>query len=264
MSYTEFLRTKMASQRKVLNVQNTTDASSFTTKTRMQATQTFFADGTSKGTLGISTDRPTNNHQAVSTKKNSSRPPDASVYTAYRGGQGISQDLPYRTGGKKIVDCVLPPDMTETWKYSSASDHMRSVKCNDTLTNIPDAPGDSKFVDNTISLSAMHPSKLAGCINNFNIENPNHTHSPGIDVDCGRLSRVVEKPFFMQSPPMPQGPNVSSHKVGSYYTPLSGYVENKHGYVQPTRPTSVAPGGQGQQVAQLKINRPTLFNIKPV
>jgi len=254
----------MASQQKVLNVKNTTDASSFTTKARMQATQTFFADGTSKGTLGISTDRPTNNHQAVSTTKNSGRPPDASVYTAYRGHQGISQDLPYRAGGKKTLDCVIPPVVSAPWKYSSASDRMRSVKCNDKLTNIPDAPGDSKFVDNTISLSAMHPSKLAGCTNSRQLETPNHIHSSGIDVDCSRLSRAGNKTFFMQSPPMPQGPNVSSHKVGSYHTPLSGYVENKRGHVEPTRPTPVAPGGQGQQVPQLKINNPTLFNIKPV
>jgi hypothetical protein len=100
------------------------------------------------------------------------------------------------------------------------------------------------------------------CCNN-NIEDPNHTHSPGIQVAVDNQRYALGKKFFMANPPLPQGPNVSKHKVGGYIGHRSKYIENKHGHVDPTRPTPKAPGGQGQNPANLKINKPTLFGIKP-
>uniref|UniRef100_A0A6C0EP23 Uncharacterized protein n=1 Tax=viral metagenome TaxID=1070528 RepID=A0A6C0EP23_9ZZZZ len=247
----------MAAETKVIAVQKPTDASMYITKKRMVATQVFFQDGTSVGTLTKQTDRPVYNNASVSYKKATGKPVDASIYTAYRGHNGIDKDLPYRAGGKKELPCVNPRT-SGNWRYSSASSVTKSkVSC---PAERGDDISDIKFVDNTISLSAMHP-RMVGCCDH-KIEDPNHTHSPGIQVDVNNQPYALGKPFFMANPPLPQGPNVSDHKVGGYLGPRSGYVENKHGYVKPSRETPRAPGGQGQEPAHLKINKPTLFSIK--
>ena len=263
MSYTEYLRTKMAAEKKVITVQKPTDASMYITKKRMEATQVFFQDGTSVGTLIKQTDRPVNNNASVSSNKATGRPPDASTYTAYRGRQGIAGDLPYLAGGKKELPCVSPitcPPTPGDWTYPSASN---SAKAKVSCPAESGAPiSDVKFVDNTICLSAMHPRMVGDGCCDHKIEDPNHTHSPGIQVAVNNQPYVVGKPFFMANPPMPEGPNVSDHKVGGYLGHRSAYVENKHGFVKPTSPVPKAPGGQGQQPAHLNINRPTLFSIK--
>ena len=266
MSYTEYLRTKMAAEKKVVAVQKPTDASMYITKKRMTATQIFFEDGTSVGTLTKQTDRPVNNNASVSSKKATGKHVDASTYTSYKGHNGISGDLPYLAGGKKELPCVSPitcPPTPGNWPYLSAS-FVTSVK--GTLPSFCGKPiSDVKFVDNTIRLSAMHPRMVGndGCCEH-KIEDPNHTHSPGIQVAVNNQPYAVGKPFFMANPPMPEGPNVSDHKVGGYLGPRPGYIENKHGFVKPTPPAREAPGGQGQEHAQLKINKPTLFNIKSI
>jgi hypothetical protein len=264
MSYTEYLRTKMAAEKKFVAVQKPTDASMYITKKRMEATQVFYQDGTSVGTLTKQTDRPVFNNASVSSKKPTAKHTDASMYTAYRGHQGIDKDTPYRAGGKKELPCVNPvlcPPTPGDWTYPSASN---SVKAKVSCPGESGAPvSDVKFVDNTIGLSAMHTRMVAtdGCCEH-KIQDANHTHSPGIQVAVDNQPYAVGKPFFMANPPMPEGPNVSDHKVGGYLGPRSGYVENKHGYVKPSDPTPTAPGGQGQEPAHLKINKPTLFSIK--
>jgi hypothetical protein len=119
MSYTEYLRTKLAAEKKVVNIRNPTDASMYTTKKRMEATQVFFQDGTSVGSLVAGNERPMNNHAADSSKKLSGRHVDASMYTAFRGNQGIGEDTPYASSpkGKKTLPCV-PPPLPTTWKYA--------------------------------------------------------------------------------------------------------------------------------------------------
>lgn len=264
MSYTEYLRTKMASLPKGITVRKPTDASMYTTKKRMESTQVFYRDGSGVGTLSKNTDRPVYNNAALSHKKSIGRPPDASTYTAYRGNLGISQDLPYRAGGKKDLSCIDPnmyPPTPGSWTYPSASNDTKSkVSC---PAERGDPISDTKFVDNTISLSAMHPRMITECCDH-NIEDPTHTHKPGIRVAVDNQPYAVGKPFFMANPPLSQGPNVSDHKVGGYLGTRSGYVEKKHGYVKPTEAAPTAPGGQGQYPAHLKINRPTLFGIKRI
>jgi hypothetical protein len=261
MSYTEYLRTKQSAQQKVVNVQKPTDASMYITKQRMIASVFFRADGGSKGTLNKGTDRVVPNNAAVSfPKKTIGKHIDASVFTAYRGSQGIQYDIPYRAGGRKVLPCVntvLQPPCPTTWTYPTAGEHTKSVKCSD-------SPGAPLFVDNTISLSAMNADMVtSGCCNNNGITRPNHIHSPGIQVAVNNQPYAVGKHFFMSNPPLAEGSNVSPLKVGGYLGVRSGYVENKHGYAKPTGPTPQAPGPQGQEIANLKINQPTLGNIKP-
>jgi hypothetical protein len=187
------------------------------------------------------------------------------MYTAHRGYVGIDSDLAYRTGGKKNLLCVNPattPPTPGNWTYPTASSKTNTkVSC---PRERGDDISDVKFVDNTISLSASHPRMVAtdGCCDH-KIEDPNHIHSVGIQVAVDNQKYAVGKPFFMSDPPVPQGPNVSDNKVGGYLGPRSKYVENKHGFVANSAPVPTAPGGQGQDIAQLKINKPLIGNIKP-
>jgi len=261
MSYTEFLRTKMAAQHKVAAVRKPTDASVYIQRQRMAASSVFFRNGTSVGTLVKHTDRPVNNNAAVSSKKGSGTVPSASDYISHRGSNGSRYDQndqkygPYR----KDLLCSKQKPSPDNWKYPTASSNTMAKASCPSEAGLP--PSDVKFVDNTISLSAMHPQKAIGCDENNTLEKPNHVPSPGIQ-NINRQTHAVGKHFFMRKPPSSQGPNTSPLKVGSYYTPLSGYVENKRGYVMNTPPVPKAPGPQGQEISHLKINMPTTFPIK--
>lgn len=261
MSYTEFLRTKLSRQQKVTSVRKPTDASVYTQKQRMAAAQVFFRDGTSVGTLTKQTDRPVNNNASVSFKKASGTVPAASDYITHKGSAASYYDKIDQKNGsrKKDLLCTSQKPCPDTWKYPTASSKtMAKVSC---PSELGAEISDVKFVDDTISLSAMHPQKAIGCHDNFKLENPNHTHSPGIQTS-NIQPYAVGKPFFMRNPPLSEAPNTSPLKVGSYYTPLTGYVENKHGYVMNTPPVPKAPGPQGQEIAHLKINKPTTFPLK--
>lgn len=264
MSYTEYLRTKLAAEKKVVNVKNTTDASMATTKVRMIASRIFRDDGSGVGTLTKQTDRPVNNNASVASRKQSGRVPDASTYTAHRGFIGIDDDAAYRAGGKKVLPCVDPAVSRPTpgnWTYPTASSRTNAT------ASCPSERGDPisdvQFSDNTIRLSASHPRMVAngGCCDH-KIEDANHTPSPGIQVDVDNQKFAVGKPFFMANPRVPQGPNVSDNKVGGHIGPRSKYVENKHGFAGRSAEVPTAPGPQGQSIAHLQINKPTLGNIK--
>lgn len=267
MSYTEYLRTKLAGVPKVATVKKPVDASLYTTKKRMIANQVFLADGSGKGSIAIATDRPTNAHAATSYTKASGRVPDASSYTAYRGHIGIDNDSAYTAGGQKDLLCVNPtvcPPTPSTWTYPSASNVTKAKESCPAETG--DQPKGTQFVDNTVRLSAHQPYTLdetRTCELATRDAATKHTHSPGLPV-CPQ-NYAVGKPFFMRSPPNPEPPNTSDNKVGSYFNPRSGYVENKHGYAKPTEPVPEAPGKNidyTTQPAHLKINKPNLFNVK--
>jgi hypothetical protein len=266
MSYTEFLRTKLASQPKVTSVRKPTDASVYTRKQRMAATGSYsFIDGTSVGTLLKQTDRPVFNNAAVSFKKASGKVPSASDFTTYAGSRASSQDIIDQAENlKKALPCVNPTQSVPcpSWNYASASDATRFRKCPDSVSGVLDSPGAPLFEDNTVSLSAMVPQQIIGCAGNNKLEDANHTPSSGLQL-VNSQRYAPGKHFFMRKPPQPQAENTSPLKVGAYYTPLSGYVENKHGYVMNTSEIPKAPGPQGQTIAHLQINKPTLFNLKP-
>jgi hypothetical protein len=261
MSYTEYLRNKLSAQQKVTAVRKPTDASVCTQKTRMAATgHGFFVDGTGVGSLFGATDRPANNHRAISYPKATGKGAAASDFTTYVGSAASGEDIRVqKLGGVKYLPCAEV--FSSPWMYPSASDTMRARKCADIDTKIFDAPSDPKFVDDTIRLSAGVPDMVtSGCCDNKGITEANHTRSPGIQRS--KQIRAYGKPFFMANPPNPQGPNVSSLKPGGYLGPRVRNINKVRGSIEPTQPIPTAPGGQGQTIAQLKINRPTLFNIK--
>jgi hypothetical protein len=257
MSYTEFLRNKAAAHKKVVDVQRPMDASSYIHRQRLAATQIFPVDGSGVGTLVKSTDRNVNNNAAVSSRKQTGRPGGASDYTSYVGNGASRQDINTRnTVSSKSLPCVAMPTTVDTMKNASSRTNA--------IASCPSERGDSisdiQFVDNTISLNSLAPKLLSATSGTCFAAN--HTHSPGLSLAVNPTS-APGKPFFMASPPMPQGPNVSRNKVGGYIGPRSAYVERKHGYVKPTGPIPVAPGGQGQYPAHLKINNPTFGIVKP-
>ena len=265
MSYTEFLRTKLAAQQKVTSVRKPTDASMYTLKTRQAASTIFFADGTSVGTLTKQTDRPVDNNASVSARKVSGRVPNASDYISYAGQRAARADIEAQKNGayRKSIPCVTESPNPNNWSYSSASS-FTSVK-----SACPTERGDPlssnvQFVDNTIRLSAMVPELVHGGLCEDGscrpaILAPNNTNKVSHRIDVNSQPYAVGKPFFMRNPPVSEGPNVSDHKVGGWLGMRSGYVENKHGYAGNTRPTPAAPGRQGQTIEHLKINKPTLF-----
>jgi hypothetical protein len=186
-------------------------------------------------------------------------------YTEYlRTKLAASQRVIKTNKGKLAVQCVDPvlyPPTPGNWGYASASSITNSkVSC---PKERGDSVSDVKFVDNTISLRSGHPRIVAtdGCCEH-KIEDPNHTHSSGIQTSVDNQRYSLGKHFFMASPPLPQGDKVSYTKIGGYVGHRSPYIENKRGYVQPSAPIPVASGGQGQDIPQLKINKPTLANIK--
>lgn len=265
MSYATYLKDKLLAQQKVVNVRNPTDASQFTHKKRLEANRVFFADGQGKGSLAMDTSRPDGvpllQHASTSFTKKSTRPADASAYTSFRGAQGIQDDAAYTTGGRKTLLCVDMPTVDGT-KYKTAGDVTKDRLACDTSNALLDPP---KFVDNTIRLSAAHPDMVSGGGCAITTSSPEtHTHSPGLSVS--RQDFAVTQHTFMAAPPEFQNPGIGGARIGAYYTPRSGYVENKHGNdlgVNPRRtpgPWVYTPGAP----AHLKINRPTLFNIKAI
>jgi hypothetical protein len=154
MSYTEYLRRKDAETTKVLSTQKPTDASMYITKVRMSANQEFAASGGRVGVVNsgdYSTMAPL--HQVLSYQKVSGgRTPDASAFTAYRGGQAIGSEtqagLP--TGKVTLQPCYT---ITPTTPAQSASDFVRKTQgCKVSLGEPHDAEtvDTPKFVDNTI------------------------------------------------------------------------------------------------------------------
>lgn len=261
MSYATYLQNKLAAQKKVVNVRNPTDASHYTHKKRLEANAVFFVDGHGVGSLAMDTSRPDGTpllqHASTSFRKDTARPADASDYTSFRGAQGIRDDAAYMNGGRKDIPCIPAPQLDSS-KYKSASDATKSLHC------VNEKVGDSpKFVDNTIRLSAMQTDMIEGCANGPFVT-ANHTHSEGIHPPS-HPSRAITEHTFMAAPPEFQNQGVGGKKVGAYYNPRSGYVEKKHGNDLGVNPRRVPVPFiiDGSAPAHLKINKPTLFNIKP-
>lgn len=267
MSYATYLKDKLAAQKKVVNVRNPTDASQYTHKKRLQSTQIFFADGQGSGSLAMDTSRPAGTpllqHASVSYSKRSTRPADASVYTAYRGAMGINTDSEYRAGGKANLPCVDLPDPTPA-KYKGAGDVTKDkIACDKSNALLKPA----LFVDNTIRLSAMQSDMITAtsCCER-DITKANHEHSEGLHLPVRPTSAHGKRSELVRNPPQFQNQGVGGSRIGAYFNPRSGYVENKHGNdLGVTRRSVPTPWKFSPNApAHLKINDPTFANVKPV
>jgi len=272
MSCRDYLKNKLSSIPKVVNVQNPTDASMMTLKKRHAATAVFAFDGGEVGTTRVASDMtadklnfPNSNN---SFKKKTGAPPDASFYTAYRGAQGVGNDSAYRNGGRKTLPCN-PNIEASSWTYPSASDRARQIKTCEQLTGVhqgyplyageplrklPNGYNDnSNLVDAGCNIN--YAPVFRGTKNLIPVYIPVSTHGT--------------KDFFMRAPPLFQSLGVDSVKVGNWVASKSvsfPYVEKHHGnpnldHQFPYTGRKGLPGIYGNWVVA-KINRATLFNIK--
>lgn len=265
MSSSDYLRTRLAALSKVVSVQKPIDSSLYTARKRMATSATgFFIDGSSVGTTRNSTvDSPTHGpllHLVASYQKASTgKVPSSSDYTTYAGGTSAAYDIQTRNaGGQKALLCVNPQQFppAPSFNYATASDRTRAIKCPDNKNGVTDGPGAPLFVDNTIRLSSGVPSKVDGCCGH-QIEEPVHETKDTILVGINNQRYAVGKPFFVPDNQEPR--NVAPKQGGGHLGPRTAFVERKRGYVKPTPPIPVAPGGQGQDKAILRLNNPTFF-----
>ena len=219
MSYTEYLRRKAAAEPVILNTKKPTDASMFTLKKRMEASHVFRVDGTQYGTLITDKDSAGNEHRPVSFLKSTGRPKNASDYTSYLGSQAIHTDSAYFRGRITQTlcgDCI--PVLGDAPKNAST---VTSEKVNCPFEK--GMPVSSQvFVDDTIRLSAMVPSRVTEttCCPDSAIHTTKDTHSlnqiPVRPPAPGIVTQSVAVPLDMP------------YKQGKALTNIP-YVEKHHG-----------------------------------
>lgn len=212
MSYTEFLRRKMAGEPVVVNNQRLRTASELTQERRLMASSFIspsgFADGTSNGRLqngGLRTGQ-LNVHAPTSAKKNTGRPASASDFTSYRGSFAIQNGNTFANGvvqnaGKNVQPpaCVVNssakiadpvPYITGTTSAVKANSIARSgsdfirerLACQQAQgeQHIQNELGKSVFVDDTIRKPEYNKQYLSGatkCAPNTKFPAVDHVHS---------------------------------------------------------------------------------------
>lgn len=188
------MRNKMAAQPTVVNNQKLRTASELTQERRLMATNTFFLDGSSVGRMGdgVALDAGRLNTKApTSTKKTTSRPGDASSFTAYLGSHALQNGNTFANGttqnaGKRVNPpaCVLTPAaipdrpspyitgtttaVKATTVARSGSDYIRErLACQKQKgeQHNQNELGPSKFVDNTNTHPALNKFNLANTKN---------------------------------------------------------------------------------------------------
>ena len=187
------------------------------------------------------------------------------------GGRNISPVQYSISGGSFVASTGLPTGIPgsngkKPAKYASGSDFIRAKGCALTCVQPHNADelGKPLFVDNTIRLSAMHAELVGeGCGEN-SLVRANHTASEGIHPPS-HPSRAVNEHTFMAAPPGFQNKGVGGARIGAYYNPRSGYVENKHGNDLGVNPRRVPVPFviSSNAPAHLKINNPKFGNVKP-
>lgn len=295
MSYTEYLRRKADTSQKVIDYQpRKVDASQFITQQRLKASVLFRLNGR-EGVINNVSDP--SNTGTTSTQKAAQGVvkaaggyvPDASMFTAYAGGNAIDQDQnqPARNT-KYVVSANLPSSLcTNTFLNGraapkSAGDWVRSqAPCiNDREPHNANELGPALFVDttNTIKNYNLPQNKTTyqisqdclQCGNNKTISGTtctfcigaNHTHP----ADTPHNTRWARRPAHgMGGIPVSSVPSPSdARKVGNYdYKDHQKYVE-KHHATNLTTTFARVPRKYvipGQPPAQLKINDPRHYPV---
>jgi hypothetical protein len=271
MSYTEYLRRKADSSRKIIDYQpKKVDASQFIMQQRLAASS-IFALGSREGVINNVSDPSntgtTSNPKAPQgvTKVSGGRVPDASTFTAYAGAAAIGKDINGVTtmrNTKYVLPANLPTGLcTNTFLNGpaapkSAGDWVRSqAPCvNDREPHNPNEVSPPLFVDNTIRLK-----HLVGCTTN-EITDANHLHPAEVPHNTEYIARPVKSKIPVFTVPSPS----DARKVGAYdYKDHQKYVEKHHGndlLVNPRR-VPIRYRIPGNPPAQLKINDPRHYPV---
>jgi len=274
MSYTEFLRRKAAAAPKILDTTVRTDASTITMRRRLQANREFFTS-TRQGVINNVSDPSGTGTTSllksatVTTKANGGRIPDASMFTAFMGGDAISSDggmfqTPQRyvtnsNGNGSISACVAIPDPTPSTVPKNASQiTLQKQNCIQPSTepHIQNELGAPLFVDDTIRLKHL----TSCCVGGNDIAQAIHTHPadvPHNDYQARPLKGRGGIPVFTVASPD------DARKVGDRNPRNVPYVEKHHGNDLNVNPRRVPikyqiPAGSP---AHLKINDPRHYPV---
>jgi len=272
MSYTEFLRRKAAAAPKILDTTVRTDASTITMRRRLQANREFFTS-TRQGVINNVSDPSGTGTTSllksatVTTKANGGRIPDASMFTAFIGGDAINSDggifQPVRrlvansNDAGSISPCVTIANPTPSKNASQFILEKQNCIQPSTEPHIQNELGGPLFVDDTIRLKHL----TSCCVNNNDISQAIHTHPANVphnDYQARPLKGNGGIPVFTVARPD------DARKVGSYNFNRNrhAYVEKHHGNDNLDRrrvPTKYQiPAGAP---AQLKINDPNHYPV---
>lgn len=282
MSYTEYLRRKASAAPIVIDTTVRSDASTITMRRRLQANREFFTS-TRQGVINNVSDPSgtgtTSNIKAptVTTKESGGRIPDASMYTAFVGGDAINSDGGVFQTARRLVAnsntagsisaCVAipgPTPYTGTGAYTAnmvpqnASQRamtLESCRQPSTEPHIQSELGGPLFVDDTIRLKHL----TSCCVNNNDIAQAIHTHPANVphnDYQARPLKGNGGIPVFTISTAD------DARKVGDRNPRKLPYVEKHHGNDNIDRrrvPTKYQiPRGAP---AQLKINDPNHYPV---
>jgi hypothetical protein len=283
MSYTEFLRRKAAAAPKIIDTTVRSDASTITMRRRLQANREFFTS-TRQGVINNVSDPSgtgtTSNLKAttVTTKTSGGRIPDASMFTAFVGGDAISSDGGVFQTARRLVansntagsisSCVAIPDpvpYTGTGAYtanmvpqnaSNRTNTLESCRQPSTEPHIQNELSGPLFVDDTIRLKHL----TSCCVNNNDISQAIHTHPANVphnDYQARPLKGNGGIPVFTISTAD------DARKVGDRNPRKLPYVEKHHGNDLNVNPRRVPikyqiPRGAP---AHLKINDPNHYPV---
>lgn len=282
MSYTEYLRRKASAAPIIIDTTVRSDASTITMRRRLQANREFFTS-TRQGVINNVSDPSgtgtTSNIKAptVTTKESGGRIPDASMYTAFVGGDAINSDGGVFQTARRLVAnsntagsisaCVAipgPTPYTGTGAYTAnmvpqnASQRamtLESCRQPSTEPHIQSELGGPLFVDDTIRLKHL----TSCCVNNNDIAQAIHTHPANVphnDYQARPLKGNGGIPVFTISTAD------DARKVGDRNPRKLPYVEKHHGNDNIDRrrvPTKYQiPRGAP---AQLKINDPNHYPV---
>ena len=187
MSYTEYLRRKMAGEPVVVNNQRLRTASELTQERRLLAASDFPVNGQAVGTTRgdlLLTETAVNPKQPVSFQKNTGRPQNASDFTSYLGSHALQNGNVFVPAGKTTnpAACVInsaaqiaepSPYITGTTGQAkattvprSASDYIRErIACRQAQgqshigSEVSEKP---VFKDDTIRYPALNKTYLSG------------------------------------------------------------------------------------------------------
>lgn len=283
MSYTEFLRRKAAAAPIIIDTTVRSDASTITMRRRLQANREFFisarqgvinniSDPSNTGTNAV------NKRPTATTKENGGRIPDASMFTAFVGGDAINADGGIFQTARRLVAnsntsgsisaCVSisePTPYTGSGAYTANMVPQNASNWTNTLENcrqpstephIQNELGGPLFVDDTIRLKHL----TSCCVNNNDIAQAIHTHPadvPHNEYQARPLKGNGGIPVFTISTAD------DARKVGDRNPRKIPYVEKHHGNDLNVNPRQLIAKYQipAGSPAHLKINDPAHYPV---
>jgi hypothetical protein len=274
MSYTEFLRRKAAAAPKIIDTTVRSDASTITMRRRLQANREFFTTTRQGVITNVSDPSGTGTSNklksaTVTTKASGGRVPDASMFTAFVGGDAINADGGiFQTAQRYVTNsntagsisaCVAIDEPTPSTVPKNASQiTLEKQNCRQPSTepHIQNELGGPLFVDDTIRIK-----HLASCCDNDNpINKAIHTHPTDVPHNLYQARPLKGSggiPVFTVSSPD------DARKVGDFAPRKIPYVEKHHGNDLNVNRRSVPTKYQipAGAPAHLKINDPIHYPV---